>query len=386
MATDSLAVGLSPAALTSHAAAVRRPQSSGFRRVLTAALGPRVYHALRQAQWAAASDFGDKRFSWSQKLWAWRRGFTASSAALYDFPANDWREYLSDYTRENQGVTINAVPQIFDQKLMLRSLLLHHGFAQAETVALVGLADAQIDPLGPASRMASLADLEEMLRLDGGPFIVKPQDSGFGYGVSLVETRDGQLIKRRGLRSMPFHVKPWRASTLVERAVAQHEFWSRLFPDSANTIRVLTMWTPGDGEPFIASAAQRIGASDTAPTDNFHGGGTGAPVDVETGTLGAARGFASDGRLVRLTHHAETGAPIEGLTLPFWKEIRETVLRAASLFGIARYVGWDLLVNREGIPVIIEGNANTGVHVLQLGEGLLKDPATRRFYQAFGVF
>jgi hypothetical protein len=385
MSTNSLTVGLSSAAVASSAGTTRRPRVSGLRRVLTAALGPRMYHALRQAQWAATSDFRDRRYSWSEKLWAWRRGFTASSAALYDFPRQDCREYLSDYVRENQGVTINAVPQVFDQKLMLRAVLLHHGFAQAETVALVGLADAQLDPLGPGSRLASLSELEEMLRLDGGPFIVKPQDSGFGYGVSLVEARNGELVKRRGHRSTPFHVKPWRASTLIERAIPQHEFWVRLFPESANTMRLLTMWTPGDAEPFIAAAAQRIGASDTAPTDNFHGGGTAAPIDLASGTLGAARGFAADGRALRLSSHAETGASIEGVTLPFWKEIRETVLRAAKLFGIARYVGWDVLVNADGIPVIIEGNANTGIHILQLDRGLLKDPAARRFYEMFGV-
>jgi hypothetical protein len=354
-------------------------------RALQAALGPRLYRLVRQSQWAAMTEARDRRFPWSEKVRAWTHGFLADSARLYDFPQNDWREYLSDYIRENQGVLINGAPQFFDHKLMLRSLLLRHGFAQAQTFALIGRADAQIDPLGPATRLVSLAELDEAMRLDGGPFIVKPQDSGYGYGVALVETRDGQLVRRRGQASRPYAVQPSRTTTLIERVVPQHAFWSELYPEAANTMRLLTLWTPGDPAPFIAAAGQRIGAADTAPTDNFQGGGMAAPIDLEAGTLGSAVRRRPSGRPERLTHHPESGARIEGARLPYWDAIRETVLAAASVLGIARYVGWDVLVDTSGTPVIIEGNSNTGIRVLQLNGGLLKNPATRRFYEACGV-
>jgi len=384
MAIDSLTVGL-PASVPSPDAAVRQPRPKGLKRVLSAALGPRVYRALRQTQWCVFSDYRDRRFSWPEKMWAWRRGFTADSVALYGLSDANWREFLSDYVRENQGVTINPIPQFFDQKLMLRALLLAHGFAQAETLALIGRVDAQLDPLSPGSRLVPLADVEALLRADGGPFIVKPQDSGFGYGVALVESRDGVLMKRRGHRATPYRVQPSKSTTLVERVIPQHEFWARFFPESSNTMRLLTLWTPGESAPFIAAAGQRIGASDTAPTDNFHGGGLAAPIDLESGRLGSAVTRDPQGRPRRVTHHPESGAAIEGVRLPHWDRIRETVLRAASVVGIARYVGWDVLVNSDGVPVIIEGNANTGVHILQLGDGLLKNPAVRQFYQLAGV-
>lgn len=382
MSTELLAFDMTG---TSVAPGGARPRPRGLRRVITAALGPTAYRALRQAQWAAVTEYRDRRFTWAEKLWAWRRGFLADSAALYGLPRQDWREYLSDYIREQQTVVINGAPEFFDQKLILRALLLRHGFPQADTVALIGRADAQIDPLGAGCRLASLADLQEAMRRDEGPFIVKPQDSGFGFGVALVETRDGVLVRRRGHKTSPYTVKPSKTTTLVERVIPQHDFWRALSPVSSNTMRLLTLWTPGDPAPFIAAAGQRIGASDTAPTDNFAGGGIGAPIDLDTGVLGYALRRTDSNRPERLTHHPETGVRIEGVTLPYWDRIRETVLRAASLLGVARYVGWDILVRADGTPVIIEGNANSGVHVLQLGEGLLKNPAVRRFYQAFGV-
>ena len=381
--TDVASVGIAPTAVASIAAS--GPQPRGLKRVLRAALGPRLYRSLRAVQWAAFREYRDPRFSWAQKAWAWRRGFLAESVALYGVGDADWREYLPDYVRENTAAGINGVPLFFDQKLVLRSILLRHGFAQAETVALLRGADVQLDPLGPRSRMVSLAEQEDVMRADGGPFIVKPQDSGFGNGVALVEVRGDQLIRQRGRRTVPFSVAPARTTRLVERALVQHEFWRSLSPVSYNTLRLLTLWTPGDPAPFIARAGQRVGASGTAPTDNFHGGGMAAPIDLDTGVMGLACRREKSGAATRLAQHPESGAQIAGVKLPFWDDIRQTVLAAAAVIGVSRYVGWDILVDASGVPVIIEGNANPGVQSLQIEEGLLRDPAIRRFYTSCGV-
>jgi hypothetical protein len=356
-----------------------------FARALSGALGPRRYRVLRQLQWAAMEEFRDRRYGWRDKFSAWRRGFLVENATVYGFPRDDWRDYVSDYLRGNQGAAINAVPQFFDHKLILRALLLQHGFPQAGTFALIGKADAQLDPLGPQPRLVSLAELEEAMRADCGPFIVKPQDSGYGYHVSLVEAQSEGLVRRRGLKIARYRVRPSATTTLVERVIPQHPFWRELYPDSGNSMRILTLWTPGTPAPFIAAAAQRIGASDTAPTDNFQGGGIGAPIDLETGTLHRAVRRSPQGQRQELTHHPETGTRIEGARLPYWESICETTLRAASVLGLARYVGWDVMVDVYGRPVIIEGNANSGVRVLQLESGLLKNPAVRHFYEVVGV-
>ena len=361
------------------------PQPRGLKRVLRAALGPKGYRRVRSIQWAAFTEYRDRRFSWSEKAWAWRRGFLAESAAFYGLTDANWRDYLPDYIRENTAAGINGVPLFFDQKLVLRSILLRHGFAQAETVALSRGGDVQLDPLGPGSRLVSLAELQDVMRRDGGPFIVKPQDSGFGNGVAMVSVHDGSLIRQRGRKTVPYSVGPARTTALVERALVQHEFWRTLSPVSFNTLRLLTLWTPGDRAPFIARGVQRIGASDTAPTDNFHGGGVAAPIDLETGVMESACRREKSGRQTRLSCHLESGAQIEGVRLPFWDEIRQTVLAAATAVGVARYVGWDILVDATGTPVIIEGNANPGVGSLQISDGLLRDPAIRQFYAACGV-
>jgi hypothetical protein len=65
---------------------------------------------------------------------------------------------------------------------------------------------------------------------------------------------------------------PGRAgATLVEGQLSQGPFWREWFADSANTFRLLILWTP-DEPARSARAVQRIGTAVTVPTDNWSGG------------------------------------------------------------------------------------------------------------------
>ena len=189
---------------------------------------------------------------------------------------------------------------------------------------------------------------------------MKPEDGGGGRDIFLLESRDGALVRRRGQAAEPFEPASYLRTlqnsgipraTLVERRMLQAPFWNELFPGSANTIRVLTLWTPGEPAPFVAHAVQRMGTADTVPTDSWSGGGISAPVSLDTGRLGVGR-----------TH------PLKGARLPF---------NPVS--------GWDVIVDRDGQPVILEANANSDIDLHQVHGGLLADARVRRFYQAVGV-
>jgi hypothetical protein len=242
-------------------------------------------------------------------------------------------------------------------------------------------------PFTPEPRSATPEELARWIAEDGGRFFVKPQGGRYGNGIYSVQLRDGALVRRRGTEARPFRHDEWTADTIVERWVEQGEFERGLYAGSTNTIRALTMWTPGDPRPFVARAVQRAGTDDTAPTDNFAGGGVSALIDLESGRLGVGRIHPVKGkRSVRVcTHHPDSGAPIEGAVVPHWGRVRDTVLRAAATLPTNPYVGWDVLVDSSGTPVIIEGNGNTGFGALQVHGGLLTNPAARRFYEKCGA-
>ena len=57
------------------------------------------------------------------------------------------------------------------------------------------------------------------------------------------------------------------------------------------------------------------------------------------------------------------------------------MLRAARSLPTNRYIGWDVIVDEGGTPIILEGNARPGLDVNQVERGLLSDPKVRRFYE-----
>ena len=362
------------------------PRSS--RGLLVRAIGSDRFGAARSLRRMATRDELRMPFPLAFKLRAWSLGFTVEQAVIYDIDRVDVSEYVTDYQRRYRCSRINPLPEIFAQKLILKRLLHDRGFVQPHAVALVTRHGVIEDPVGDEARHVTRAELERRLIAAGGRYIVKPQDGMYGRGIALLEVRDGRLIARRGHKEWSYNVeRETPRNSLIERAVSQHPFWSALCPTSVNTLRVLTLWTPGDAEPFVAKVIQRIGSADTIPTDNWDTGGVASVVDIETGRLGPARAHPFRSRLAPGPHsqHPDTGTPIEGTMLPSWEHIRETVLAAARSLPMAHYVGWDIAVDDTGAPVFIEGNHNTGVRLLQFQGGLLTDPRVRRFYEVCGV-
>ncbi len=339
-----------------------------------------------------------------QKFDMWRRGFFAESATIYDLPRNDPAEYLSDYQHFVRCGRINSWEGLYQRKLGLRSVLLAMGFRQAETMAYIHQRQILLAPFAENARYVSLEELFEHLRGtgEGSSYIVKPEDGWCGEDIFLLTWRGGQFLRQRGREVEVFDYDNYvgaleerahreqrdPSGVLIERRLEQGAFWRGLFPGSANTMRLLTLWTPGEAAPFIARAVQRIGTADTVPTDNWSGGGISAPIERSSGTLGEGRMHplkGGRGGQQQFTHHPDTGAQITGAVLPGWAEITDTVLRVAASLPFNRMAGWDILVDAEGVPVILEANGNSDVNLLQVHGGLLRDPAIRRFYQAFGV-
>jgi hypothetical protein len=370
-------------------ASVSIPGSSATGRlksVLLNAVGPDLYASARSIYQMWRRD-RHSPFPLTSKVRAWRHGFQAESAALYDFPRNDPRDYVSEYQRSYRCSKINPENDIFRLKLMWRSFMLNMGFPQAETVAVVTAHDILMHPFSDRRRYVSYGEFERLLAEDGGRFIVKPEGGERGVGVLALQARDGVLLSQHGPEARPIRRADYGRLAIVERMLVPHQFWRDLFPQSTNTIRALTLWTPGDELPFLARAVQRVGTRATMPTDNWSGGGVCAPIDLATGRLGKARihPLAASGSREPFTHHPDSGARIEGGVLPHWDAVRETVLRAATTLPVNRYIGWDVLVDESGAPVIIEANGNTGLQMVQVESGLLTDPAIRRFYERCGV-
>jgi hypothetical protein len=337
----------------------------------------------------------------TRKLDLWRRGFFAESETIYNLGRNNPDDYISDFQHLVHCSRINAWGGFYDHKMVLRSYLMAIGHRQANTVALILDRQILLHPYDGKACYVSAEELVDVLRRNGGEakYIVKPEDGLCGEDIFLLTHRDGQFWRQRGRAVEPLDVagfvsqaktsrrKGQPSATLIEERLQQGAFWARLFPESANTMRLLTLWHPSEKKPFVARAVQRVGTADTVPTDNWSGGGISVPIDPATGRLGLGRMHPVKGHRKEQVFetHPDTDAQLAGAVIPGWDRITATVLQAAGRLPFNRIGGWDVLVDASDTPIILEANGNSDVNLLQVHRGLLDEPRIRRFYEALDV-
>lgn len=177
--------------------------------------------------------------------------------------------------------------------------------------------------------------------------IAKPSHGEGGAGITIyatAEIRDfaqwqSQLIDRE--------------QTLLENVLAQHEALAELYPNSVNTVRMITYLDSDDTLHFIA-AVLRIGNGDVI--DNFASGGMFTMLDDS----GVALYPGVDKQSNVYWSHPATGVKITGFQVPRYDEIIAMVEKAARRLPTVPYVGWDIAVTPEG-PALIEANHNSSV-------------------------
>lgn len=338
-----------------------------------------------------------------RRLWLWRNGFFSHSDAIYDLDEYGPDAYFSDMQRERAEHLNGRSGDLLRNKLVFHwmmdafperrppvyGLLRDDRFHDVADLDPVERVDADGEREVSVSRADRTTDPVETLEtlLEDGRVVVKPTHGAVGIDVRVIEADgDAYVVNGERLDRREFVDLVGRLDeTLVCGFVDQAEYAAELYPDATNTIRVVTMWDDDAGEVYVPIAVHRMGTDDSAPLDNWSQGGLSAEVDRETGELGKGIQHPKWGRRRRYASHPDTGTRIQGRQVPGWDAIREEVLEMAATFSHIPYVGWDVLVTGPEEFVILEGNKNTDVDLLQVHRPLLRDERARRFYERHGV-
>jgi len=194
--------------------------------------------------------------------------------------------------------------------------------------------------------------------------VVKPAHGYWGLGVFVVRW-DGEAWVDAHDRSRLTPEELWDrleapgpfASHVLQERVRNHADLAPFGTDALHTVRLVTL-VESDGSVRALVAGLRLAGPGTV-TDNFRAGARGgsmATIDPDTGTVTANAVQRTDGAgQVASDVHPVTGAPVTGLAIPGWGELRRLAERAAIAFLPARAIGWDIAVTPDG-PVIIEAN------------------------------
>ncbi len=183
--------------------------------------------------------------------------------------------------------------------------------------------------------------------------MAKPTDECCGVGVEKLKKSDFKSVKEM------YDYLRGKGNYLAEEFIVQHKDLMALNPSSVNTLRIVTIFSEGEGH--VVYAFIRIGNSDR-PVDNLNAGGMCAPIDVKTGVITHV-GYDKD--RIEYKVHPKTGTKIEGFKIPRWQEAVDMCVKAAGRVPQMGYVGWDIAMTDNG-PVMVEGNNLPGHDFLQM--------------------
>lgn len=183
-------------------------------------------------------------------------------------------------------------------------------------------------------------------------FFAKPVRGTGGKGARVITVADSNLEEL---------FDECKADELIcEEVVQQHPELAEFNSSTLNTVRITTLLC-ADNTPRIVLTVARFGRAGNC-VDNFHGGGVGAIVDIDTGII---KTEAINMGHERSPIHPDSGKSILGFHYPEWEKVKKAVLHAATLVPEMRNIGWDVSVTANGDIEFIEGNGRPNYDVLQ---------------------
>lgn len=210
------------------------------------------------------------------------------------------------------------------------------------------LLDSQFSPIDLDS---AVAKCQEMCSIISKPAV----DSSCGSGIKIWHTVDG--------KQPLVNILTQKGSHVIQEVIKQHPNISKLHENSINTIRIVTCYL--DGEMQVLSSVIRMGANGSM-VDNTTAGGLFCGIK-DDGHL-KKYGYTKMG--VAVTEHPQ-GAVFADCVIPNFDKCKELVCRMAYRFiRTSKLVSWDLAINEDGEPVLIEVNlCYGGTNIHQIANG-----------------
>lgn len=179
--------------------------------------------------------------------------------------------------------------------------------------------------------------------------IIKPTVLGtWGKGVKLFHTENGFIPELNMSVSDLF--SNYKNSFIIQNKLEQHPDLARLNPTSVNTIRVMTYRR--DNEVIVLYAVIRIGRLGKV-IDNETAGGIKADIDLQTGRIkGPAFGSPTEPNMPQ----TDSGVTLDNYQIPSFPQILDFVKNLHYRLPYFRLIGWDISVDADGNPVMIEWN------------------------------
>lgn len=215
------------------------------------------------------------------------------------------------------------------------------------------------------SKLSEEKEILSVLETDR-EYIIKPSiDGQGGKGVGkLAKKNEGIFLDKEkvDIDSLPGN---YRKDFVVQPFITQHPSIKNIYPNSINTIRVISFRL--DGEVIVLSSIIRFGNSGSF-TDNGSTGGVACGI-LPDGTL---KDFAVDSYFKKYVIHPYTQQPFKGTEIPNMPGVYDLVKKQHTKFHYFDIVSWDIAIGEDKNPTLIEVNLmDQAINFHQLTNGPL---------------
>lgn len=210
---------------------------------------------------------------------------------------------------------------------------------------------------------------------DIGQCIIKPTLSSHGNGVKKINIRHG-VVDEKGTKLKDL-LEKYGKNFLIQDLVKQHPVMNALNPDSINTFRIVT-YRQGMNVTILY-AVIRIGRKGQS-IDNESSGGISTKINMD-GTLCKYAYGAPGQDKIELT---DSGIKLEGYQVPSFDKAIAIVKEQHLNLPFQDLVGWDICIDDQGEPVMLEWNTTPELSQSAVGpafgdytEMVIKDAMSR---------
>ncbi len=207
-----------------------------------------------------------------------------------------------------------------------------------------------------------------------GNFVIKPESGYGGEGILIIRKRgkwagewqkmNGEMVSSSDLNlycqeilagKYSLHAMPDKV--LVEERIKIHPLFLALTKSGTPDIRVIVY----NNVPVMAMF--RIPTEKSGGKSNLQQGAMGLGVDLATGITT----FGIEGKGDEIYRIYDFGKKkkrkVNGIKIPFWREILETAINCQRAISSLGFMGVDVVLDKEKGPMVLEVNARPGLSI-----------------------
>ncbi len=310
-----------------------------------------------------------------------KQGFSFSESAIFNLKVNNYKEYITTWESYQPRFQKNEYSILSDNKY-----LFYMTFGKyIKTPAVYGI--IRNGKVIGVEKADLVAEKLYSFIIENNGAVIKDATGSDGFDVYVLKVVDDKIIYKGNeidKESLDKIVSKFQ-NGIIQEIIKQGEFENAIFPNSVNTVRVISVKKKDSDEHEIIGALQRIGNKTSEPVDNFNQGGGSALIDIKTGKIGKMTTvFSVDENNNRIfySNHPDTGAQIENQVVPNWDKLSKVVAEITSKLPFFKYIAWDFVVQDDGFA-LIEINMKSSLNVFQIHGGLRNEYLGKK-YREYG--